>query len=103
MVVEVEAKQSNLGQTYTFTFEDVDYTARSARINIWSNSTLLVDGGACSVSLSGSDTLVSYVVAAAATASVAQYNAEIAFYTGSTFIESSETFRWIVKKSGEGL
>lgn len=103
MVVEIKVKQGSLGQTVTITFEDVDYSARSARINIWDEDSLLVDGGACNVALSGSDTIVSYVVVAAATATVGKYNAEIAFYTSTTFIEPSETFRWTIVKSGESL
>jgi len=102
MTKTVYVKEGTKGQTYTFTFENVDYSSYSARINIWSDSTLLVDGSSCSVSYDGTDTTVSYVVESSATATSGEYLAEIVFYESTTFIEASETFRWIVK-SGEAL
>ncbi|MHA1742538.1 MAG: hypothetical protein ACTSVD_10670 [Candidatus Thorarchaeota archaeon] len=103
MTVEVKVKESSKGQTITFIFENLDYSSYSAKINIWSDSTLLIDGSECTVSYDGTDTIVSYVVESTATATVGDYLAEIVFYSGTTFIEPSETFRWKVVKSGEAL
>jgi len=102
--VEIEVKKSNLGQTLTFTFEDVDYSSYSARINIWTrDGTKIVKGDECIVVYDDPNTVASYILTASGTQTIGNYNGEISFYSGSSFLESSKTFKWEIKRSGEGL
>ena len=101
MVTEVKIKKGSYGMVYSFTFESVDYSGYSAKLYVWKDSTLLINGGTCSVTLSGSDTLVKYTVKKTdfVDAETADYNAEVQFYSGETFLDSRVTFTVKVEKT----
>lgn len=101
MTVTIKTKKGAFGFTWQFTFEDIDYSMYGAKIYVWDElSEKVVDGKACSVAKIGNDTVVSYIVGASDfTSTKDRYNAEIEFYTGSTFNEKSETFKIFLDSS----
>jgi hypothetical protein len=100
MVVIFTTKKGAYGFIWQFTFEDIDYSTYSAKLYVWDDlSTKIIDGKACVVAKSGTDTLVSYTVGSTDfTSTKERYNAEIEFYSG-TFNEKSETFKIVIDSS----
>ena len=99
MVVRVKIKKDDFGMDYVFTIEGVDLSdaqGYTSKMYVWKGDTSLVDAGACTAALVGSDTQVTYTVASGDFDTVGVWDAEIEFTESTTYKESTETFEWEV-------
>ena len=99
----LKLKQGTFGVPQYFRFEGIDYSMCSARINVWSDGVLLVDGVDCAVIKDGEDTVVIFDITPESTIAVKTYYGEIIFYKGTQMLDPSETFYWEIVRTGEVL
>ena len=98
---EVGIKRGNFGGTYQFIVKGVDYSEYEGNIYVQSSGgTMLVNGASCTTSATNNNknTLVEYSPASGAfgaAASLVDYLVEITF-SGASFRDSTETFKWQV-------
>jgi len=97
-----EIVKGDYGRTYRGIVKGVDYSDCAGKIYVWDpdDDTKLIDGAACTVSLSGSDTHIDYTVQQNdfATASIKTYRGEFQF-TKTGVVEHTLPFTWAVKEA----
>jgi len=63
MVLRVKIVAGTHGVDYTFTWRNVDYSNASGytvKLYVWRGDTVLVDGGTCTATYDGTNTIVTY-------------------------------------------
>lgn len=100
MVVKVYIKRRAYGMVYAFTIKNINLSDKTATLWLWNDRTLLISGGVCTISYSGStgNTTVRYTVLNGDFPTVEDYDSEIRF-SGPDYREKSETFLWVVEES----